>query len=241
MRSIKLFFLCLITCCVYQIQATRLILIVHGTWATHAKWPAPGGYFFDAVEKSVLEEPDTHIIPFTWSGSHTHSAREQAAKNLVKIIHSYPIDTDITIIAHSHGSNVAILASHMLGQQKNNPYIISAMYGLSTPIHTSLYFPDMNVITHFYNFFSLKDTVQPVGGLFQRTFPLHKRIANIHLMLNGKAPNHRESHSELMGKWILSMDKFLRTHHAKNLFAQSGVIYLGDNHKPIYTIYNNRA
>lgn len=241
MITIRLFFLCLITCCVYQIEATRLIFIVHGTWATHAQWPAPGGYFFDAVEKSTQTLPDTHIIPFTWTGSYTHSARLQAAHNLVKIIHSYPVDTHITIIAHSHGSNVAILASQILGQHKNNQYVISAMYGLSTPIHTSLYFPDMSVITHFYNFFSLKDTVQPVGGLFQRTFPLHNRIANIHLMFNGRAPNHRETHSELMGKWIVGMDEFLRTHHAKNLFAKPGIVYLSDNHTPIYTIDTNRA
>jgi hypothetical protein len=110
-----------------------LTIVIHGTFASSARWYQPGGEFFEQVRQSLQPVPLTKdkkslneaeadkavaakhkIISFSWSGKNKPHDRIEAARKLAELILSYPEDEPINIIAHSHGGNVAALASRFL-------------------------------------------------------------------------------------------------------------------------------
>ena len=220
----------------------EIIFIIHGTWA-HKKfeehWYNPDGYFFNAIEKQLKKE-DTVLVPFLWSGNNTPQARESAANVLTKSIESYPLDTTITIIAHSHGATVGVLASQKLGLHKNNEHRISRFYSLGRPVDNKLHMPDMNVIDYFYNFFSYNDSVQRVFGAYEReVLPQHSRIANIRVILNGKDPNHSELHHASIGQWIYSIHDIICLNKAFE-FCEPAIVHFYDNKAPQHLLDTER-
>jgi hypothetical protein len=214
-----------------------VFIIVHGTWSKAASWYAPGGHFFDLIEQKARDLGHT-AITYTWSGYLDEAHRAAAGKALAKLIRSYPADTEFYIIAHSHGGNVAILASQELGTIENNKHRIKIVYALATPVDPTHYMPDMNVIDYFYNLFSFKDAVQPVMGFFSRTYPDHERIANIRIMINGKEPYHCDIHHQTLAQWLPQLHEMLIKNECSPLFAlyTPGLIHFRDQSKPQYLL-----
>lgn len=204
-----------------------IFIVIHGTWAIESSWWKPGGKFFDALEQAA-QSINKKVIPFTWNGKLDHESRITAATMLLHIIQSYPQDMKIYIIGHSHGSNVGILASQMLGNAHNNPKI-EAFYALGTPVNPASYMPNMNVINRFYNLYSFEDKVQPVLGFYERTYPHHPRIANIRVFVECKEPSHKELLTTMIASWLpkmhedLAKEKIGNFHHFD--FSSPGVIY----------------
>jgi predicted alpha/beta-hydrolase family hydrolase len=85
----------------------HVVVLVHGTWARNAEWIADGDL------RSSLEDSGAAVLAFRWSGANTHSARRQAASELVsemRRLHAQLPDSRLSIVAHSHGGHVARIA-----------------------------------------------------------------------------------------------------------------------------------
>lgn len=211
--------------------ANGVYIVIHGTWATSASWAKKGGDFFDALERTITDE--FNLVSFTWTGSNNHAARLQAAHDLVQLITSYPPNFTIHLVAHSHGANVGILASQLLGKQ-SKAYTIETFFALGTPVCPDNYLPDMNVIRYFYSLFSLSDHIQTVNNLFQREYPLHERIFNIRLFLDDTEPSHSTLHTPLIGGWIPMLHEFLWEKQAFFERGTPGALYLFSDTVPEY-------
>ena len=217
-------------------------IIIHGTWSRPFGWHVPGGDFYDAL--ASVSDLGT-VSFFLWSGENNHEARVTAGKRLVEYIHLYyPKDAHITIVAHSHGSNVGILASQILAKYPGNEHRIHHFYGLGTPINTQSYMPDMTVIDYFYNLFSFNDFVQPVFGLFGREYPEHDRIANIFITINGNEPRHAELHHPLIAQWLPTIHEDLSAQKLAGFeqfdFKKPAIIHFNTGLLPTYEIDTER-
>lgn len=214
-----------------------VFIVIHGTWASASSWSTPGDTFFDVLEKHALQKGH-RTITYTWSGVLDETHRASAGKALAKLIRSYPAKTEFYIVAHSHGGNVAVVASQELAKYEKNNHRIKVLYSLATPIDPNLYMPDMDIIESMYNFFSLNDAVQPVLGFFQRTYPSHERIANIRVYINGKEPDHSSIHHPAIARWIPKLHDMLMNLECSPIFAfkMPGIIEFSDSSKPLYTM-----
>ncbi len=238
----KIFFALILSLYIFIINAQPFYLIVHGTWCRPFSWHMPGGDFYDAL---VQATDNISVSFFIWSGNNNHAARAKAAQQLVDhIAICVPPDAELNLITHSHGSNVAILASHIMGQQKN-PRPIHHFYALGTPVSTMSYFPDMTIIKYFYNMFSFSDLVQPVFGIFKREFPAHERIANLFIMINGKEPSHSDLHSPFIAYWLPHLAEKFRHNGIGNFdqftFEKPGIIHFYTDKTPLYQIDELRS
>jgi pimeloyl-ACP methyl ester carboxylesterase len=94
-------------------SATRLVTLVHGTWASKTPWVQDGSCF----QSWLSSELQGACFPFfRWSGRNSHTHRIQAGKELQdhlrrvqKQVERIP-DAKHVVIAHSHGGNVVLYA-----------------------------------------------------------------------------------------------------------------------------------
>lgn len=200
-KAIAIVLTILVTNPIISINTQKIFILIHGTWSCDTDWHLPGGFFYDELEKSC-STCHALLIPYNWSGRLNHESRLQAARGLVKIIQSYPVDSNIYLIGHSHGGTVAILASQLLGIDLHNQHTLSAIYLLATPIDNDTYAPNMDIAQTVYNFFSRGDYIQQVFGLYTREFPAHERIANIRIIINDKELGHSNLHHPWIAKWL---------------------------------------
>lgn len=227
------------------VSSLHVCIVVHGTWAKDAQWWRPGGDFFESLKKDALTFCDD-VVGFSWSGQNSKHDRRTAAKRLAEVIKQYD---QVTIVAHSHGATVGILASRYLSKnyaiyQEQNRFKIAKFYALGVPVDQYDGFPDMNVIGEFYNLFSFNDQVQPVFGMFERTFTQHERIANLSVMLNGKGPTHSQLHDPLIGRDLLKIVDYLFDYMINDFesfsFWRPGLIHFSDDALPSYSYDRDR-
>ena len=142
------------------IDISGLVTIyVHGTWSSGEEaFPED---FRKTVNKYFV---DSNEIIFNWSGKNRDSARKSAGAQLAQVINSYsqnhPYES-INIVAHSHGGNVALIAS--------NKASINNLVTLGTPIQSS-YNRGSN-LTKWINIYSTGDRVQTLPWGAKRTSP----------------------------------------------------------------------
>lgn len=215
--------------------AADVVVLIPGTWSLGANWHQPGGDFYEQMQASVAKE--TKLLTFTWSGRNRHKDRVLAAQQLVAFIEKYD---EVIFVAHSHGTNVGILASQMLSQRQSKTKI-RIFYALGTPVDAEDYLPNMSVIDYFYNLYSYADIIQPVLGAFTRVYPFHERRANISVTLNGKEPSHTTLHHPIIAKWIVSLHDHLHSSQSTFDFHFPYILHFKDNHPPIYEIEYNRS
>jgi hypothetical protein len=241
----------------FSAHADRVIFLVHGTWASTAEWSTADGDFFKAIEQSAEQHAQQsknpkygllnffprkaapekiHVVPFTWAGEKNAVCRAQAARKLVKIMQSYPQDTKFSVIAHSHGVNVTLLASHYLAQAApDQQRRIETLYALAGPVKETRYSPNMDIIDYVYNLFSFGDIVQPIFNKWHRVFSPHERIANLEVTINGQEPDHSQIHDPLVGASLPTLDLKLRAAHGNILFHEPGSLHFHANTPdPIY-------
>ncbi|HLJ31697.1 MAG TPA: hypothetical protein VKU36_04625 [Candidatus Babeliales bacterium] len=224
-------------------KPSSVFILIHGTWGADCDWYVPNGDFFQALEETVSSK-NSVVVSFRWSGGCGHESRLKAAHSLVKLIKTYSIDTSIFIIAHSHGGNVATLASHVLAQEETNKHRIRALFALGTPVMSN-YLPNMKIVHYLYNLFSFEDIVQTVLGVSKREFPEHKRIANLRVVINSKEPDHSGMHHPLVGKWIAYIHKhfkeYLQEKKILDSISEPSVVYFDEIKAPEYAPDPNRA
>ena len=201
--------------------AQEIFIIIHGTWALNTEWPQSEGNFFKIFEDSC-SKINAKVIPFFWSGSLKHKKREEAGKNLSKIIESYPEETKINIVAHSHGANVGIIASQKISRK------INKFYALGVPVDIKNYMPNLENINFFYNLFSTNDKIQSVLGFYDRIFPSHNRLVNMEITINGKSPVHSQLHSNIIAKWLPLIN--LETNNCDDIIPPLKINFTEDNY-----------
>ncbi|SLM48093.1 protein of unknown function [Nitrospira japonica] len=136
-----------------QVDPTSTI-IVHGTWANDEDWWRWGAEFpayLDQHTNDVYKGADF----FSWSGGVSHKDRTEGGKALQRWVVAHPTEK-LRIVAHSHGGNVAFLASH-------DGLKIHTLILLGTPIRTD-YSPSMKNIRYIYNVYSPDDGWQTAGA-----------------------------------------------------------------------------
>ena len=110
-------------------EPAHVVTLVHGTFAHNAHWVKARSVLRDMLK---LRIPDVEFRPFSWSGCNSHSERQKAAlelrEQLAAQVAAYP-KAKHSIVAHSHGGNVALYALADQGLQ----YHVRAVACLNTP------------------------------------------------------------------------------------------------------------
>jgi hypothetical protein len=134
------------------------ILIPGSDWQRHGGWAPDNalfGYGNGALRRSCIENC---TLLFEWSPSRNNDAdRIAAAQTLRKMIATHPFANGETlnIIAHSHGGNVALAASHL-----GLAHPIDILITLNKPtLLRDAYVPGRN-IQNFYNISAARDWMQ---------------------------------------------------------------------------------
>jgi len=154
-----------------------VVIFIHGTFSS------PNEAFPQDFRSHVMNYyGDDESIDLQWSGGNSDCDRRDAAEKLsmkLRNINKYRPNEPITIVAHSHGGNVALLASQMGGEMDN-------LVTLGTPI-MSKYQPNSSNIGTWNNVYSTNDKVQtlPLGA--GRT---HSSATNIGLSGYGHSDLH---------------------------------------------------
>ena len=182
----------------------QVAILVHGTWGANAAWHQPNDPFYETLKAGFFKQ-NIKLINFSWSGKFLYTERLLAGQKLAALINSYPANTSFILITHSHGSNVAISASHLL-TKKNQ---IAIFYALGTPVDMISHAPNMNVIKKFYHLFSFADMYQTVMCTHARIFPKIDNIYNLNIEINDKKPLHEELHCIEIAKWLPQLSKLL--------------------------------
>lgn len=242
MKQLSLFFL-LYSINIFPHEHSGIFILIHGTWGSKSDWYKPESEFFKTLEQSA-RTINHKVIPFMWSGCFNHESRNVAGAMLAKLIQSYPHHMHITIVAHSHGGNAAIIASQILAHDPYNKHKIDALFTLGTPINEQSYKPDMSIIKKIYNFFSYEDKVQTIFGFFEREFQPHPTISNIRIFIEQEEPGHAELTSEIVAHWIPFIHEDLAAKKIGNFdkfkFIYPGIIYFYSKSELFYMIEATR-
>jgi pimeloyl-ACP methyl ester carboxylesterase len=94
---------------------SHLVIIVPGTYSNDSFWPnvTEGQVSFGSELQQALGDKGK-VHSFLWASSIWHEKRAEAAANLAELIESQSKDYDrVSLIGHSHGGNVALLAADM--------------------------------------------------------------------------------------------------------------------------------
>lgn len=167
----------------------RMVVVVHGTFASQAgwwRWPSPFTRYLDGVTGGGVYK--AHDF-FMWSGGWRDADRRAGAAALETWVQTHPAP-DLTIVAHSHGGNVAMLATR-------RGVTINRLILLGTPIRTD-YPPDLRHVGVLYNVYSFGDSIQTPGGTAPhrrgegRTLGDSERVVNFVAQNGFLGPGHED-------------------------------------------------
>ncbi len=161
--------------------APSITVVIHGTFAANGKWWRKGGDFFEYLRTDLgldaYDQPDV----FKWSGKNRDSKRHEASVALSDWLKAHPA-TQVNIFAHSHGANVAMLATRAV----DTP--IDRLVMLSPPVRPE-YFADWAKVAQAFNIQASFDPVVALakgGQWFRNEHVTEKKL---------KASGHSASHA----------------------------------------------
>ena len=109
----------------------RIITLIHGTFAAHAKWTGANSALSQHIAKtSTKRRPEFN--KFIWNGRNDHTSRMSAVKDLAKHVENNIQQSNAVeqwIIAHSHGGNISLHAA----AQTNDSSQLRGIVCMSTP------------------------------------------------------------------------------------------------------------
>lgn len=184
-----------------RIAVDHPLLVIHGSWARQETWWRLGSTFTNYLQSvsglTAYEGGD----PFLWSGKPYIDEIRKGAERFIAWNRAHNINSP-AIVAHSHGGNVVMMATH-LGLQ------VEKLVLLGTPIRTECT-PYMPNIGSLVNIYSEGDLIQRKGCFPNprgdgRTLGDSDELLNIHIVGQG----HSELHDEKV--WISNyLDRFLK-------------------------------
>jgi len=141
--------------------------------------------------------------------------------------------------------------SYKTRHNNQKKFMIEKVYVLGTPVHTEKYPPQMKTINQYFNLYSTGDFIQPVFGLYKRTYPLHERLVNLSVaiqntgsFLRPNKPKHHELHHTLVAQWLLAIPEILKTKKLGNFeqfsFNKNGSIFFSHKQSPFYQITHKK-
>jgi hypothetical protein len=133
--------------CGRAVGYTRTIVyLVHGMWGRgmfrvrprkKPRWFERDSAFFRQLTAELGgESPLLEVIPFNWSGANSLVERYEAAAELASRIEKdlpHLVRTRVVILGHSHGGNIALMASHMLRGSTGRGAVSVDVVTLATP------------------------------------------------------------------------------------------------------------
>ena len=119
-------------------KPSRTSLMVHGTFAKNSSWWQPSGDFHEFIRRTVRPDLYGANDRFDWSGGYSDDARAMAATDLRDWVNVHNL-AGLDIFAHSHGANVAMLASQ-------SGLTVGTLVMMSCPVHIHKYSPNPNAI-----------------------------------------------------------------------------------------------
>jgi hypothetical protein len=175
-----------------------------------------GNKYFLGCIPHILNRASSHMFPlehaylFGWSGKLDFKARKEAARALYNELRTY--QGPLTIIAHSHGCNVALSLGDIAKEYRNQPLVIDRLILLACPVQkaTSGYIKSP-IFKRVFSLYSSADFTQ-IGdpqGLYresyasieagekiplfsQRIFPPSPNLIQGRIFLNKCSPGHLE-------------------------------------------------
>ena len=181
-------------------------------------------------EAAPLEFPAHSFYKFYWSGNLTCSARKDASKELFHILekHSGPV----TIIAHSHGCNVALYLAEFV-QQKKSLLSIDRLILLAAPVQrTTSPLVCAPLFKRVYSLYSTADGLQVADpqGIYEeskhdkkqplfseRIYPTSPNLVQARLLIGRRSPSHIDFILDTFFKQIPSLLHLLdKEHNAGN-------------------------
>ena len=128
---------------------------VHGTWSNPQTFPQ----VTKTTANSIFQ--NTEGKTFAWSGNNSDAARQGAARNLAEHVIRYrDSNQSLTLIGHSHGGNVAIVAANILKEE--HEIDVDNVLTINTPVRE--YQLSNSVTSRHFNVFHTGDPVQANGG-----------------------------------------------------------------------------
>jgi len=138
---------------------------------------------------------------FSWNGKNTSKARMLAASNLVNFVlknSSKDPREPITLVGHSHGGNVAILAINMMKKMKQFEGRDINLVTINTPVRPDYQLKDKTV--NHLNIFDNKDPVQERGGNDPTKF-VDKIESQGHIIAQDGDRNGNKFNRRIWGRW----------------------------------------
>lgn len=128
---------------------------VHGTWSNPSTFTALSQENF----KSIIDATkNSSVVMFQWTGNNADKYRKRAAKELVNKIlaerKKHPSEP-ITIVGHSHGGNVGIMAANILNDMGVK---VDNLITINTPVRE--YKLNENTPTRHINIYNTNDVVK---------------------------------------------------------------------------------
>jgi hypothetical protein len=182
-----------------------VIIVIHGTFAQESdayrdhRHPEFQHILRFAQYYADKQSTPVEVVSFGWSGQNSSDDRVRAGKELAQLLKNSYSDYDIISIAHSHGCNVANVASQEVDATTPFNYMIQIATPVRDLIDTRFQPKNFNKLLQFY---STSDIVAAVGSLdtrkiFNRPGSMRKYaqqqgrlIYNIRTQIDAKDPGH---------------------------------------------------
>lgn len=142
-------------------MANSMTVLVHGTYSVFGVWWKPGGSLHEYLKVNVFPDVYDGNRYFRWSGKAEHDARVTAAERLIEWCDKHASGVEILrLISHSHGANVANIATH-LGLKVCTLIHLAPAVPLADYEHKKMYLPNMANVSskRFFNFYPETDKV----------------------------------------------------------------------------------
>ncbi|MEE4247576.1 MAG: Mbeg1-like protein, partial [Kangiellaceae bacterium] len=137
------------------------LFLVHGTWGKSKSFRPT----LKMVVSDIFSNQSNHT--FSWSGYNTDKARQKAAVRLVEQIkRTKPLNGEpITILGHSHGGNIAIIAAQILAQDEDYSDREINVVTMNTPVREYQISAENELrINHYHIYNPNEKKVVPEGG-----------------------------------------------------------------------------
>lgn len=158
----------------------KLAVLVHGTWAKNGTWWRRGGDFHTYLKDQLgLDHLYSGEAPFIWSGRNRDRSRRDAAQSLKEWVRRHN-PGQLEIYAHSHGANIAMLATH-------DGMSIHKLVMLSPPVRQD-YYAQWDEVGEAFN---IQASFDPVVGIARggRWFDL-PQVRELELVHSGHSSSH---------------------------------------------------